>query len=300
MTTTRPAVVVLGSANADLVVPVHRIPKPGETLMSRGDASRTAGGKGLNQAVASARDGARTCFIGAVGKDDDGELLRATLVGAEVDVRSLRMVQSATGLAVILVATDGENSIVVVPGANATLTKLCDADRAAIASARVLLGQLETPVETFIEAAHVARAADTLAMLNAAPSQPLPDSLWPMLDLLVVNEHEAADLPRVADGLLKRVPAALTTLGSAGSRYATRLDAPIEVAATPAQPVDTTGAGDTFCGVLAAALAAGLSMRQAMQRAGAAASLAVERTGAVPSIPYRADTDGRLARHEDG
>ncbi len=297
-----PDVVVLGSANVDLVLRVRRIPAAGETVLATG-VDRVPGGKGSNQAIASARSGASTTFIGSVGADADGALLRATLEDSGVDISALREVPEPTGLAVVNVADGGENSIVVASGANATLTGLTDGDRAAIAGADVLLAQLETPIETFLAAAAVARESSTQVILNAAPSMELPDAAWELADLLVVNEHESADLlgdpdavhdpERALDALLKRVRSVVITLGAAGSRYGAPGIAAVAVAAPGVEAVDTTGAGDTYCGVLAASLAAGASVAQAMRRASAAASLSVERHGAAPSIPYRDEIDER-------
>ena len=298
-----PDVVVLGSANVDLVLCVRRIPAAGETVLATG-VDRVPGGKGSNQAIASARSGSATTFIGAVGADADGALLRATLDESGVDMRLLREVTEPTGLAVVSVADGGENSIIVASGANATLTALTEDDRSAIAEARVLLTQLETPLTTFLAAATLARDWSTQVILNAAPSMELPDGAWELIDLLVVNEHEAADLlgdphavhdpDRALNALLDRVPSVVITLGAGGSRYGARGVAPVAVAAPRVQAVDTTGAGDTYCGVLAASLAAGKSVSQAMRRASAAASLSVERPGAAPSIPRRDEIDERL------
>ena len=296
-------VVVLGSANVDLVLRVRRIPAAGETVLAT-EVDRVPGGKGSNQALAAGRSGASTRLIGAVGADADGALLRTTLEDSGVDVTTLRELPAPTGLAVVNVADSGENSIVVSSGANAMLTDLGDADRTAIADARVLLGQLETPIETFLAAAALARDSATLVILNAAPSTTLPERVWDAVDLLVVNEHEAADLlndpsaagdpARALDGLLERVGQVVLTLGAAGSRYAARGVPPVDVPAVRVRAVDTTAAGDTYCGVLAASLAAGSPIDRAARRASAAASLCVERHGAAPSIPGRDEIDERL------
>lgn len=286
-------VVVVGSANADLILSVDRTPRPGETVLALGDACRSAGGKGLNQAVAAARAGATTALVGAVGDDDDGRMLRAVLHGSTVDTARLRTADLPTGLAVVTVAADGENSIVVVAGANSGLTELTDADLEAVTRAHVLLGQLEIPVETFGVAAAAARSNGCMVLLNAAPARELPDSIWPLVDVLIVNEREAAEIAHGRD-LLELVPAVVATLGAAGARYTSRNHDDIDVPALRARAVDTTGAGDTFCGVFAASLALDMPILPAMQRAAAAAAAAVERPGAVPSIPTRDEIEHRL------
>jgi ribokinase len=290
-------VVVFGSANVDLVLPVARVPGPGETVLALG-SRRLPGGKGANQAVAAARAGARTALVGAVGSDPEAALVRSVLAAAGVDVSLLRTSDQPTGLAVVAVAADADNAIVVVPGANATVEDLTAADRDALAAARVLLAQLETPLAGFCRAAAVVRRHGGLVVLNAAPSLPLPAGTWSCVDVLVVNEHEAADLlgpaapaapaadpVRTLDGLLRLAPAAVLTLGAAGACYAARDGTRLAVPAPPVDAVDTTAAGDTFCGVLAAALAGGRPVAAALRRATAAAALCVQQPGAIPSIP---------------
>jgi ribokinase len=297
-------VTVLGSCNLDLVLPVARIPGPGETVLAAG-LSRVPGGKGANQAVAAARAGADCRIVGAVGRDDAGRLLRSALVESTVDVSRLRELDVPTGLAVVTVAADGENAIVVAAGANAELAPLLAADLASIAAAAVLLVQLEVPLAAVRAGAVAARRAGALVLLNAAPARPLPADLLELVDLLVVNEHEAAalaELPgadpdQAALRLVRAVPAVVVTLGAAGSLYRTASGVTERVAAVPARVVDTTGAGDTFCGVLAAELAAGRPVGSAIRWASAAASLAVETAGAVPSIPDRTAIAGRYAAH---
>lgn len=164
-----------------------------------------------------------------------------------------------------------------------------------MSGARVLLAQLEAPVHAFAAAARIVRDTGGLSVLNAAPAAELPADVWAVVDLLIVNEHEAAGLAASGADLPDLVPAVLTTLGARGSRYVARGRPELRVPATPARAVDTTGAGDTYCGVLVAAIAGGLPMQQAMRRAGAAAALAVETAGAVPSIPVREAIERRLA-----
>jgi len=286
-------VVVVGSANTDLVLRVGELPGPGETLLAT-ETSRLPGGKGANQAVAAARAGASTTLVAAIGDDADGRLVRDALVAAGVDVRLVRTSAVSTGLAVVLLDDRGQNSIVVAQGANATIERLLPAERDVIREAAVLVCQLEVPLPIIVEAAHLARAAGRIVVVNAAPSRALPDTLIEAVDVLVVNEHEAreaagtADLDRAVDDLLTRVPTVIVTLGAAGARVADRTGPRRLLPAPAVHAVDTTGAGDTFCGVFAAGLAGGESMIAAASRAIAAASLSVQRLGAIPSIP-RAD-----------
>ena len=264
---------MVGSANADLVLHVPHVVAPGETLLASGSA-RGAGGKGANQAVAAARAGADVAFVGAVGDDADGALLRAALAGAGVDVTRLRTVDAPTGLAVVAVAADGENAIVVVPGANHALTALGDGDRDLLAGAAVVLAQLEVPV-AFVAAA--AALTDGLVVLNAAPATALPDEMLAHVDVLVVNEGEAATLGVEA---LAAVPTVVTTLGADGCILQRRGEPDLHVPAARVEVVDTAGAGDAFCGALAAALAAGADWPTVLQHATVAAARAVGSAGA--------------------
>lgn len=290
-------VVVVGSVNLDTAVRVERIPGPGETVLARG-LLRSGGGKGANQAVAAARaGGAATTFVGCVGDDAEGTVLRDLLGRDGVRTDLLRTVDEPTGIALISVADDGENSIVVVAGANAALTSLDEAQRDRVARADVVLAQLEVPLEAVVGAGRARRPGARL-VLNAAPSAPLPPELWEQVDVLVVNEHEAADLsgarPQDVDTavrvLLERVPCVVVTLGAAGAVLARRGTAAITVPAVAVRAVDTTAAGDTFCGVLAAAFARGEEDLDAVRLASAAAALTVQRPGAQDSIPTRART----------
>lgn len=292
-------VVVLGSANQDIVVGVERAPRAGETVLG-GELTRHPGGKGLNQAVAAARWGARTAFLGALGDDEAGRGLRAVLEDAGIRTAGTRTVPTATGTALIVVEADGQNRIVVAPGANATLTSLSAGDRAALASARVVLAQLEVPVETVRDGLQTARAGGARTLLNAAPARELAPALLREVDLLVVNEDEARaiagtgrqPLAAVLTSLLELVPAVVVTLGAAGCRFRSRDGEDVAVAAPRVTVVDTTGAGDTFTGVLAACLAAGEAIRDGLAAAVRAAGVAVGSPGAVSSIPTRGAVDG--------
>ena len=290
-------VTVLGSANMDLVVRTPRLPKAGETVL--GDQfAMIGGGKGANQAVAAARAGGDCRLIAAVGDDANGAALRAGLVRAGVDVALVRTLAGASGVALIGVDEHGENQIVVAPGANAELLGLTDADTAAIASADVLVCQLEVPIETVAAAAAAARAAGTRVVLNAAPARPLPDHLLNLCDLVVVNQTEAQELSgttgdgdALVDAMLKLVPRVVLTLGAAGAAYADRDGTRFHTPAPSVTAVDATAAGDAFVGALAVAWAEDRPMRTAIQWACAAGAAAACRPGASESLPDRTRID---------
>ena len=292
-----PAVIVVGSANIDQVFRVERIPAPGETVLSTG-LTTNLGGKGQNQAVAAARAGAGTAFIGAVGDDSFGATIRAGLADDGIDAALLRTVEAPTGTALIAVDDSGENTIIVEAGANGALRELTERDASAIVAADVLVMQLEIPLETVQAAAGIARAAGTTVVLNAAPIRELPDDLLASLDVLVVNEHEAAVLAGArpgAGGIRALAPVVIVTLGSAGAVLYAGQAPEVRVPAPKVTAVDATGAGDTFCGAFAAAIAEGQSHESALRFSVAAASLSVQVRGAVPSIPKRLRIDEQVA-----
>ncbi len=287
-------VAVVGSLNMDLVVPVERHPKPGETIIG-GDLQRFPGGKGANQAVAAARLGARVRMVGRVGLDENGAELLRRLKNEDIDVIGVQRVGTPTGVALISVDAQGQNAIIVSPGANARLLPE-DLIPELFEDAGVVVLQLETPLETVQRAAELGRAAGARVLLNAAPAQELPARLLDATDVLVVNEFEAALLagkaaPQdeqqalgLARKLAQRVPLAVVTLGGRGLVWA---GAKSEGAmpAYEVEPVDTTAAGDAFVGGLAAALAAGEPLERALRFASAAGALAATRPGAQPSLP---------------
>ncbi|SFC58284.1 ribokinase [Nocardioides terrae] len=305
-------VVVLGSANLDVFAAVPVIPPAGQTVLADGPEQRP-GGKGLNQAVASARAGAATRLLAAVGHDDAAAILLAAAADAGVDTALVRRVDTTSGTAWITVQPDGENAIVVLGAANRTLTSIEPAERDAIAASRVLVTQLETPLSAVREAAAVARAAGTTVLLNASPLTSLDaddrEAVLGLADILVVNQHEAAQLAgaggdragttEIARALASSVPTVVVTLGGDGALLADRTGLR-QVPGVPAEVVDTTGAGDTFAGVLAAALAAGDDIDAAAQSAVIAGALAVERSGAVTSIPSRDQIERRRAQLAEG
>ncbi len=272
-------VLIIGSLNIDIIATVDRHPAPGETV--RGSAlGRAYGGKGANQAVAAAAAGAVTTLVGRVGDDTDGGAYVARLEGRGIDVSGVRTEPgSPTGTALIVVDTDGENSIVVVPGANAAVST-GDVDGAFDADARrpqVVLLQLEVALDVVAHAVRAAAAAGVRVVLNTAPYADLPEDVLAAADPEVANEHEAAQL--AALGVVPR--SLVVTRGPRGASW-TRDGTTVEVAAPRVEPVDTTGAGDAFCGALAAALAAGADQAVALTVAVAAGSAAVSRPGAQP------------------
>ena len=283
-------VAVLGSLNLDVVVRLDRVPAAGETVLAAGQ-ERVPGGKGLNQAVAAARAGARTVMVGAVGDDDAARVLLDTAAGAGIDATTVRRVPGPSGTAWVMVQADGDNAIVVDAAANATVTELRDRDLEAVRGAAVLVAQLETPLAAVQQAAGAARASGTRFVLNAAPARELPADLLALVDVLVVNEHEARQVP---DALAAGVGCLVVTLGADGARVVDA-DGERAVPGVPARAVDTTGAGDTFTGYLAAALAAGAGVDAACARAVVAGALAVETAGATASIPPAEAVDRRAA-----
>ncbi|MFF8846841.1 ribokinase [Streptomyces sp. NPDC015127] len=289
-------IVVLGSTNMDLVAYVARAPKRGETVTGR-EFRTIPGGKGANQAVAASRAGGDVTMIGAVGSDEFGAMLRHTLDASGVDTDLLRTAEGPSGTAHIVVDDEGGNSIVVIPGANGTVTGLTPGDESLIATAGILLLQLELPLSAVLDGAEAAHRHAVRTVLTPSPAQPLPRELLAATDLLVPNEHEAATLAGVADphlaaeALLRQVPEVVITLGPAGCLYAARDAEPVTVPAPQVAAVDTTAAGDTFVGTLAVALGEGKPVPEALAWASTAAALSVQRPGASTSMPYRPEID---------
>jgi len=300
-------VTVVGSLNMDLVVRAPRIPRPGETIIG-GEFRTVPGGKGANQAVAAARLGAQVAMVGRVGGDAFGGLLLENLAAAGVDHTFVtRDPQAATGVALIEVDDAGQNSIVVVSGANMRLAPAdVEAAAAAIGVADVLLLQLESPLETVTRAAQVAHARGVTVILNPAPARPVPDGLLGLVDVLIPNESETAlltGLPvgdqeeaQAAAAALRRMGVAtvILTLGERGALLAYEGGAEL-FPAFDVTPVDTTAAGDAFVGGLAVALAEGRPLQEAVRWGNAAGALATTRLGAQPSLPTRQALDDMLA-----
>ncbi|MER6618472.1 ribokinase [Streptomyces xantholiticus] len=289
-------IVVLGSTNMDLVAFVAQAPKRGETVTGR-EFRTIPGGKGANQAVAAARAGGEVAMIGAVGSDAFGPQLRHTLESCGVDTDLLRTTEGPSGTAHIVVDDEGGNAIVVIPGANGTVTSLAHGEEALIATADTLLLQLELPLRAVLDGAEAARRHGVRTVLTPSPAQPLPAELLAATDLLVPNEHEAATITGIADPrsaaqeLLRQVPEVVITLGSAGCLHAARGTEPITVPAPSVTAVDTTAAGDTFVGALAVALGEKKPVPQCLAWACTAAALSVQHPGASSSMPYRSEID---------
>ena len=289
-------ILVAGSANLDFMVRAHRIPAPGETVLGR-EFQTFPGGKGANQAVASARaGGATTHMLLGLGQDPFAGPLEYSLQAAGVQMHVVRSPELSTGTAFICVSDDAENAITVAPGANGGLRP---EHLPALAGFSHLLLQLETPIDTVTAYARAACAQGVTVVLNAAPARNLPAELLSLVDVLIVNEGELAVVAGHDGGIaqcLERisVPTVVVTLGHRGSvaRHAGGL---LEQGAFPITPVDTTGAGDTFCGSLVAQLSQGQTLQQALRFASAASALACTRAGAQSSIPAFADVQALLS-----
>ncbi|HVZ13567.1 MAG TPA: ribokinase [Bauldia sp.] len=293
-------ITVFGSLNVDLVTRVARIPHPGETV-SGSDYRLIPGGKGANQALAARRAGGKVVLHGAIGYDGFADTALAELKPAGVDLFSIARVPHPTGLAIISVDDRGENAIVIAPGANA-YAKAAAIPAEGFGTNGILLTQMEVPFAETLAAARMAHHAGARAILSLAPYAALAAEEIAEFDMVIVNEHEAADLAKhlgvaaagadaTVTGLARRLNrTVIATLGADGA-VAVHDGAIIRVPALPVTPVDTTGAGDTFCGVLAAYLDAGADMRTALARAAVAGSLACTKAGAQPSFPTRSEIE---------
>lgn len=295
-------VVVLGSLNQDITLNVAVLPLPGETVLARSTCGGP-GGKGLNQAIAARRAGALTAMIGAVGQDQTGSELCAFLAEEGIDIRGIaRTGDHPTGFASVMVDDRGENAIIVAPGANTAMTPDV-VDRALPPSTKVALCQLEVPVAVVNRFLVLSQSIGGITILNAAPFVSAATSLFAACDIVIVNETElaayagweavasldAAQIERVARGLVTRAEQTIVvTLGGQGLVRVTQEEAHWH-SAPPAHVVDTTGAGDCLCGVLAAELAQGATLAAAIEWAVIAASLSVARRGAAQAMPRRAE-----------
>ena len=299
-------VCVLGSINLDIVASVKNLPLPGETVIAR-NLAQFPGGKGSNQAVAAARLGADTLMIGATGNDEPGARMRAFLQERGVSTALVKVdAEHPTGQALINVSERGENAIVIATGANSALLP-SDISTEELSSCGVFLAQLETPVETVKAFFSYASAQHGTTILNAAPAEPEGAALFPLVDVLIVNELELtafAGLPEPPQQPAAVVHAARQLMSRDGQTVIVTLGANGVVVvddeqhslipSRPANVVDTTGAGDCFCGVFAAALAAKPALNEAVELAVTAASISVERAGAATSIPTRAEIEAVL------
>lgn len=304
------AVVCIGSLNVDLVVRVARMPDTGETVTGHA-LERHLGGKGLNQALAARRAGGDVALVGAVGGDDGGTWMRAELTAEGVDLSAVADVEGPSGTALIEVDAHGANRIVVIPGANGWLTAdYTSVQVARLSPARIALAPLEVPPVAVLAALRAARSAGMRTILNTAPVPPegLPQGILDVTDIVVANEYEASLIAqRSVDGIdaahaaaraLRDLGAgsAIVTLGADGAVWSTP-EGEGHTPAYPVTPVDTVAAGDAFCGVLAASLAADLPWEDAMRRASAAGALATTVAGAAPSLPLADTIDRLVAAH---
>jgi len=286
-------VCVVASINVDLVITVPRLPKPGETVAG-GRFAVHDGGKGANQAVAAARAGARVELIGAIGDDEHGRRARAALEREGIGLDGLRVDSTEpTGVALIVVGPRGENQIAVAPGANAALT-LEEADHARIGAADVVLTTHEVPVETVLATLRAAHDTGTRSVLNPAPAHPLSAEILRLGPIVTPNEHELVvaignDMTETAlDELVARSAGpVIVTQGAAGALLARGTERERFPGFVAPAAVDTTGAGDTFNGVLAAWLAEGSTLAEAIRAANAAAALSIGAAGAREGMPAR-------------
>ncbi|MET0885047.1 MAG: ribokinase [Mycetocola sp.] len=291
-------IVVVGSCNVDLVISGGDIPLPGQPVRAK-RVERASGGKGLNQAVAAGRAGAKVRMLAVIGADADGDHVIEVLEGAGVDSGLVRRGEVSTGIAVVTVGRDADNAISVVGGANATFTHLTLHECAVIRAAAAVVLQLELPLPLVTSAAALARESGALVVLTPAPVAPLPHELLKSVNVLLANRGEALlisganDLDSALEALVLAVPTVIVTDGSRGCRWATAEGERGRLAAPAVQAVDTTGAGDTFAGYLVAGLVQGRGLAESVRWATDAASLSVQRAGGSPSIPLSEEMDAK-------
>jgi ribokinase len=306
------SVVCIGSLNVDLVVRLARMPSLGETVTGH-DLERHLGGKGLNQALAAARAGGEVALVGAVGADDGGTWMLEELAQAGIDLTGVSRIDGPSGTALIEVDDSGANRIVVIPGANGWLTSSYTSEQVLrLGSPRIALAPLEIPPASVLGALTAARQAGMRTILNTAPVPPdgIPEGMFDVTDVAVANEHEATLITGVrVDGIESAYAAAralrelgagsaIVTLGGDGAAWSTP-EAEGHTPAFPVTPIDTVAAGDAFCGVLAASLAAGMTWEHGVLRASAAGALATTVRGAAPSLPSAESIDNLVSTREE-
>lgn len=304
--TTSAKLAVLGSINADHILNLAHFPRPGETVIGK-QYQIAFGGKGANQAVAAGRAGADIAFIACVGADDIGERIRQQLQQDRIDTVPVETVaDESTGVAMIFVNSEGENNIGIYSGANAALTPArVEHHQQVIANADALLMQLESPLESVLAAAKIARKQQTQVILNPAPATALSDELLALIDIITPNETEAEiltgiavksdeDAARAAQALhAKGIDTVLITLGRRGVWLSEQGNG-VRIPGFSVQAIDTIAAGDTFNGAFITARLEGMAMHDAVRFAHAAAAIAVTRAGAQPSVPWRTEIDAFL------
>ncbi len=293
-------ILVIGSSNTDMTAKTQELPRPGETVLG-GVFTMGAGGKGANQAVAAQRLGGNVKFICKVGRDMFGDNAIAQYNKEGMDTSGILRSDLPSGVALIYVDSHAENCIVVASGANGDLTeKDIEASKAAIESCGILLLQLESPISSVLKAAKMAHEAGAMVVLNPAPACPLPEELFRYIDLFIPNETElstfsglpvenAESAEKAAKAMQQKgVGKLIVTMGSKGALICDG-DKPVFVPAHKVKAVDTTAAGDTFCGALCVAISEGKSLKEAAEFACAASALTVQKMGAQNSIPFRKD-----------
>lgn len=302
-------ILVLGSSNTDMTVQAEVLPAPGETVLG-GDFKMSAGGKGANQAVAAARSGGEVAFVCKVGKDMFGDKAIAHYEREGIDVSGVLRSDKPSGIALISVDSRAENCIVVASGANLDFTdEDIDAMAEEIRSCGILLMQLEIPVPAVLKAAKMAHEAGACVILNPAPYSELPDEIFRYITMFIPNQTELSQFSgikcedeetavRAAKVLLDRgIRGVIVTLGSRGSLIVDK-DGALRMPPYKVNAVDTTGAGDTYCGAFSVALAEGKPLEEAARFASAAAALAVTKMGAQTAIPLREETEAFMAEAE--
>ncbi|MEO0794374.1 MAG: ribokinase [Verrucomicrobiota bacterium] len=294
---TKPRILVIGSLNVDLVIHARRFPEPGETVAGE-SFQRFFGGKGANQAVAAARAGAAVTFIGATGDDELGQAAREQMAGEGIDMSRCKTDQHAnTGVALITIDQSGENSIVVVSGANGSL-RAEDIDGIDWESYQAVLLQLEIPIEVVNAAIDRGQGKVPIFLTPAPLEGSIDETMLAKVDFLIPNEHEASHMraekpaPQAARELSRIVSQGVAlTLGGQGAQWISRKDDGKHAPAPPVSPIDTVGAGDCFSGYFAQGIASGLDPIAAMGRAVRAAALKVTRPGAQDGIPFATELD---------
>lgn len=303
-------ITIIGSSNTDLMMQVDKTPGPGETIIGK-QFSVNPGGKGANQAVAAARAGGDVSFIGCIGKDVFGNLAIEKLDKDNIDTSSIfRDSDAPSGMALVYVDANGENSISIAPGSNFELSpKNIDESLGKLSNTKIILTQLEIPIETVERAAHLARKQGITFILDPAPAASLSDNLMGNVDIITPNETEAEKLTGIAltnetnirsacEKLHKQgVGTIIITLGSRGA-FLSNSDYCLLIPTYKVDPIDTTGAGDIFNGALARAMSEYEDIREALKFANAAAAISVTKLGAQASAPKKSEIEAFLKRED--